>query len=50
MDNILRVIGIGEGDWAFKNTFEIDPRVLQLDNVDIVFEGLDTYAVIELVC
>lgn len=42
--------GVGETTWAFKTTFELDDSLLAEPNVDIVFEGLDTYATIDLVC
>lgn len=42
-------IGLGEAVWAFKTTFTVSARDLTEPNIDIVFEGLDTNAVIELV-
>lgn len=35
---------IGETDWEYKTTFEVSPTHLQRQNIDLVFEGLDTYA------
>jgi beta-mannosidase len=41
--------GIGESDWAFKNTFEVSAKELAAINVDLVFDGLDTFASVEFV-
>ncbi|KAG8218701.1 glycoside hydrolase family 2 protein [Butyriboletus roseoflavus] len=40
--------GIGEADWAFKNTFTVTGKDLAAANTDLVFEGLDTFASITL--
>lgn len=42
-------VGIGEADWAFKNSFEVTEAELAAKNIDLVFEGLDTFSVIKLV-
>ncbi|KAF8320927.1 glycoside hydrolase [Clavulina sp. PMI_390] len=39
---------IGETAWAFKTSFEVESKVLDEPNVDLVFEGLDTYASVYL--
>ncbi|KAG8986593.1 hypothetical protein FRB90_003901, partial [Tulasnella sp. 427] len=39
---------LGEAVWAFKTTFVVTEKELSEKNVDLVFEGLDTNAVIEL--
>jgi hypothetical protein len=41
--------GIGETEWAFKNTFTATKEELSAPNVDLVFEGLDTFATVTLV-
>ena len=41
--------GIGEADWAFKTSFEVSDREHSASNVDLVFEGLDTFSVVSLV-
>lgn len=46
---ILASIGLGEAVWAFKTTFDVTEKELAQPNVDLVFEGLDTNAVVELV-
>ncbi|TAJ15233.1 glycoside hydrolase family 2 protein [Marinilabiliaceae bacterium JC017] len=38
---------IGEKDWIYKTSFSID-KELSADKVDLVFEGLDTHATVEL--
>ena len=42
-------LGIGEADWAFKVSFEASDWELSAPNVDLVFDGLDTFSVITLV-
>jgi hypothetical protein len=41
--------GIGEADWVFKTSFEAGGREQSAPNVDLVFEGLDTFSVVSLV-
>ena len=41
--------GIGEADWVFKSSFEASDREQSAPNVDLVFEGLDTFSVVSLV-
>jgi beta-mannosidase len=45
----LNCTGVEESSWAFKNTFSITEEELAAPNVDLVFEGVDTFAVITLV-
>jgi hypothetical protein len=40
---------VGEAVWAFKTSFDMSEADLAEENVDLVFEGLDTYSVIEIV-
>ena len=35
---------IGEKDWEYATTFVVDKQTLSKDKVELVFEGLDTYA------
>jgi len=46
---LSRSLGIGEADWAFKVSFEASDWELSAPNVDLVFDGLDTFSVISLV-
>lgn len=39
---------VGEAEWAFKITFNITEKELALRNVDLVFDGLDTFAKVTL--
>lgn len=41
--------GVGEAAWAFKTTFTATEGETEADNFDLVFDGLDTFAVVELV-
>ena len=36
-------------EWAFKATFAVSETEAAAENVDLVFDGLDTFAVVELV-
>jgi hypothetical protein len=45
----LNSTGVGESSWAFKNTFNISEEELATANIDLVFEGVDTFAAIILV-
>jgi hypothetical protein len=45
----LNCTGVAESSWAFKNTFSITEEELAMPNVDLVFEGVDTFAAITLV-
>ncbi|KZT33739.1 glycoside hydrolase family 2 protein [Sistotremastrum suecicum HHB10207 ss-3] len=46
--NEYKVQWVGEKDWAFKTTFAIKREQLLAPNADLVFDGLDTYATIQL--
>jgi beta-mannosidase len=46
--NEWEVQWVGEATWAFKASFHVNDAVLAEPNIDLVFEGLDTYANIEL--
>ena len=35
---------IGKTDWEYTTTFEVTPEILARENIQLVFEGLDTYA------
>ncbi|VDC02568.1 unnamed protein product [Peniophora sp. CBMAI 1063] len=39
---------IGESEWAFKKSFSVSESELSAPKVELVFEGLDTLAVVEL--
>ena len=41
--------GIGEVEWAFRTTFIATETEVAASNVDLVFDGLDTFAEVELV-
>ena len=43
-DNDTRLQWIGLTDWEYRTTFDADAATLAHDHVDLVFEGLDTYA------
>jgi beta-mannosidase len=43
-DNDTRLQWIGLTDWEYRATFQADAATLAHDHVDLVFEGLDTYA------
>lgn len=39
---------IGEKDWTYRTTFDLPSDFLQMENIDLVFKGLDTYAAVTL--
>jgi len=43
-DNEKKQQWIDKKDWEYKTTFKIAPQTLERENVELVFEGLDTYA------
>src|SRR5688572_26727914 len=43
-DNEQKLQWIGKTDWEYQTTFNATPEALAHDNVDLIFEGLDTYA------
>src|SRR6267378_4787369 len=43
-DNEKKLQWIGKTDWEYQTTFNVAPDILARDNIDLVFEGLDTYA------
>ena len=43
-DNEQRLQWIGKTDWEYQTTFNVTPEILARNNIELVFEGLDTYA------
>ena len=43
-DNEARLQWIGLTDWEYRTTLKVDATVLQQEHVDLVFDGLDTFA------
>jgi beta-mannosidase len=43
-DNEKNLQWIGKTDWEYETTFQISPELLKRQNLEIVFNGLDTYA------
>jgi len=43
-DNESRLQWIGQTDWEYQTEFEVDAATLQRGHVELLFEGLDTYA------
>jgi beta-mannosidase len=43
-DNEFRLQWIGLADWEYQTSFQVDAAALAHDHVDLVFEGLDTFA------
>src|SRR5688572_14336937 len=43
-DNETKLQWIGKTDWEYKTTFKVGPELLKRDQIELVFEGLDTYA------
>ncbi|HEX8547282.1 MAG TPA: glycoside hydrolase family 2 protein [Cytophagaceae bacterium] len=47
-DNEKRIQWVEKEDWEYKTTFNVEGAQLDNENVDIIFQGLDTYADIYL--
>ncbi|MGA2415524.1 MAG: glycoside hydrolase family 2 protein [Candidatus Sulfotelmatobacter sp.] len=47
-DNEFRLQWIGLADWEYRTTFQVDSVALGREHVDLVFEGLDTFAEVYL--
>lgn len=47
-DNEQKLQWIGKTDWEYQTSFVVAREVLTRDNIDLVFEGLDTYATVFL--
>jgi beta-mannosidase len=47
-DNESRLQWIGESDWEYQTTFQVDAATLAHEHVELVFDGLDTFAEISL--
>src|SRR5260370_30842435 len=43
-DNEKKQQWIGKTDWEYQTTFKVTPETMKRDNLELVFEGLDTYA------
>jgi beta-mannosidase len=43
-DNERKLQWIGKTDWEYQTTFNVTAEILAQTNVELVFEGLDTYA------
>jgi beta-mannosidase len=47
-NNESKLQWIGETLWIYQDTFSVSRELLARENVDLVFEGLDTYAAVSL--
>ena len=47
-DNERKLQWIGKTDWEYQTTFDVAPETLARQHVELVFEGLDTYATVTL--
>lgn len=43
-DNEKKQQWIGKTDWEYRSTFKVTQQLLNRENLELVFEGLDTYA------
>ncbi len=39
---------VGQKNWEYRNTFSLEKNVLKQTHIELVFEGLDTYATVKL--
>jgi beta-mannosidase len=47
-DNEPKLQWVGKADWEYRTTFDAPAALLKRRNVELVFEGLDTYATVYL--
>ncbi|HEV3471402.1 MAG TPA: glycoside hydrolase family 2 protein [Pyrinomonadaceae bacterium] len=47
-DNEKKLQWVGKTDWEYETTFRVAPSLVARRHVEIVFEGLDTYAAVTL--
>jgi beta-mannosidase len=47
-DNEPKLQWIGKSDWEYRTTFDASPDLLSRKHVELVFDGLDTYATVSL--
>jgi beta-mannosidase len=47
-DNELRVFWVVETDWVYRRTFDVEVSILEADQVQLVCDGLNTFATISL--
>ena len=47
-DNEKKLQWIGKTDWEYRTTFRVAPELLARRQIELVFKGLDTYAVVTL--
>ncbi|MDT5121008.1 MAG: beta-mannosidase [Acidobacteriota bacterium] len=43
-DNEPKLQWIGKTDWEYQTSFNVTPEILKHKNLELIFEGLDTYA------
>ena len=43
-DNEFQLQWIGLADWEYQTTFQVDAAALAHDHLDLIFDGLDTFA------
>lgn len=43
-DNEKKQQWIGKTNWEYQTTFQVSPQMLKRQNIELVFDGLDTYA------
>ncbi|KAF6762656.1 beta-mannosidase [Ephemerocybe angulata] len=42
------LVGVGESEWAFKHRLQVSDKEVGAPNIDLVFDGLDTFAEVKL--
>ena len=47
-DNEAKVQWVGLSDWQYQSEIEVSPETLNRDHIDLVFEGLDTFAEVKV--
>lgn len=47
-DNLNQIKWVEAANWEYFTTFEVNPDLLKKKHIELIFEGLDTYASVYL--
>ena len=47
-DNLLQMYALEFEEWEYRTNFTVEPAILDRQAVEMIFEGLDTHAIIKI--